>query len=85
MAELHALWVTTVLAADAELDVRTSLAALLNSHLHQLANANLIQSRNFRAVEAFIVATAIYLLLSIATRATLNWFGQRFLFGGRRG
>ena len=47
--------------------------------------ANLIQSRNFRAFEAFIVATAIYLLLSIATRATLNWFGQRFLFGGRRG
>ena len=47
--------------------------------------ANLIQSRNFRAFEAFIVATAVYLLLSIATRATLNWFGQRFLFGGRRG
>ena len=47
--------------------------------------ANLIQSRNFRAFEAFIVATAIYLLLSIATRAMLNWFGQRFLFGGRRG
>ncbi len=47
--------------------------------------ANLIQSRNFRAFEAFIVATAIYLLLSIATRATLNWFGQRFLFGGRSG
>jgi polar amino acid transport system permease protein len=47
--------------------------------------ANLIQSRNFRAFEAFIVATAIYLLLSMATRATLNWLGQRFLFGGRRG
>ena len=30
--------------------------------------ANLIQSRNFRAFEAFIVATAIYLMLSIATR-----------------
>jgi polar amino acid transport system permease protein len=28
--------------------------------------ANLIQSRNFRAFEAFIVATALYLLLSIA-------------------
>jgi polar amino acid transport system permease protein len=47
--------------------------------------ANLIQSRNFRAFEAFIVATAIYLVLSIATRASLNWLGQRFLFGGRRG
>ena len=47
--------------------------------------ANLIQSRNFRAFEAFIVATALYLALSIATRASLNWLGQRFLFGGRRG
>ena len=47
--------------------------------------ANLIQSRNFRAFEAFIVATAIYLALSIATRAWLNWLGQRFLFGGRSG
>ena len=47
--------------------------------------ANLIQSRNFRAFEAFIVATAIYLTLSIATRASLDWLGQRFLFGGRRG
>lgn len=47
--------------------------------------ANLIQSRNFRAFEAFIVATVLYLLLSMATRAMLNWLGQRWLFGGRRG
>jgi polar amino acid transport system permease protein len=44
--------------------------------------ANLIQSRNFRAFEAFMVATAIYLLLSIALRRLLNWLGPRFLFGG---
>jgi uncharacterized membrane protein YhaH (DUF805 family) len=30
--------------------------------------ANLIQSRNFRAFEAFIVATVIYLALAIAAR-----------------
>ena len=42
--------------------------------------ANLIQSRNFRAFEAFIVATAIYLLLSIVLRRLLNWAGPRFLF-----
>ena len=47
--------------------------------------ANLIQSRNFRAFEAFIVATVLYLLLSMATRAIHNWLGQRWLFGGRRG
>jgi polar amino acid transport system permease protein len=47
--------------------------------------ANLIQSRNFRAFEAFIVATALYLLLSVGVRALLNWAGPRFLFGSRRG
>ncbi|MDA8445144.1 amino acid ABC transporter permease [Paracidovorax valerianellae] len=43
--------------------------------------ANLIQSRNFRAFESFIVATAIYLVLSIALRRLLHWLGPRFLFG----
>jgi polar amino acid transport system permease protein len=43
--------------------------------------ANLIQSRNFRAFEAFIIATVIYLGLSIALRATLNWLGPKLLFG----
>jgi polar amino acid transport system permease protein len=43
--------------------------------------ANLIQSRNFRAFEAFIIATIIYLALSIALRATLNWLGPKLLFG----
>jgi polar amino acid transport system permease protein len=43
--------------------------------------ANLIQSRNFRAFEAFIIATLIYLALSILLRRLLNWLGPRFLFG----
>jgi len=43
--------------------------------------ANLIQSRNFRAFESFIVATAIYLLLAVTLRRLLNWLGPRFLFG----
>ncbi len=47
--------------------------------------ANLIQSRNFRAFEAFIVATVLYLLMAMALRALLNWVGTRYLFGGRRG
>ncbi|MGE0314963.1 MAG: amino acid ABC transporter permease [Lautropia sp.] len=46
--------------------------------------ANLIQSRNFRAFEAFIVATALYLLLSVLLRAALDWIGPRFLFGASR-
>lgn len=43
--------------------------------------ANLIQSRNFRAFEAFIIATLIYLALSVGVRRLLNWLGPRFLFG----
>ena len=43
--------------------------------------ANLIQSRNFRAFEAFIVATLIYLALSMLLRKLLNWLGPRFIFG----
>ena len=43
--------------------------------------ANLIQSRNFRAFEAYIVATLIYLVLAIGLRQLLRWAGPRFLFG----
>ena len=42
--------------------------------------ANLIQSRNFRAFEAFMIATAIYLALAMGLRRLLNWAGPRFLF-----
>jgi polar amino acid transport system permease protein len=44
--------------------------------------ANLIQSRNFRAFEAFIIAAVIYLGLSVALRRLLNWIGYRMIFGG---
>jgi polar amino acid transport system permease protein len=47
--------------------------------------ANLIQSRNFRAFEAFIIAALIYLALSFLVRAVLRRVGQMPLFGGRRG
>ncbi|MFT3954522.1 MAG: amino acid ABC transporter permease [Piscinibacter sp.] len=43
--------------------------------------ANLIQSRNFRAFEAFIVATLVYLALSLLLRQALNWIGPKWLFG----
>ncbi|KAF7597679.1 MAG: polar amino acid ABC transporter permease [Candidatus Dactylopiibacterium carminicum] len=42
---------------------------------------NLIQSRNFRAFEAYIIGTLMYLALAIALRRLLNWAGPRFLFG----
>ncbi len=43
--------------------------------------ANLIQSRNFRAFEAFIVATLIYLALSVLVRQALHWIGPHWIFG----
>ena len=43
--------------------------------------ANLIQSRNFRAFEAFIVATVLYLLLAMALHRLLNWLGPKFIYG----
>ncbi|MGU3358820.1 amino acid ABC transporter permease [Methylobacterium sp. M6A4_1b] len=42
---------------------------------------NLIQSRNFRAFETYIVGTLSYLGLAILVRSLLNWAGPRFLFG----
>ena len=42
MAELHAVRIAAVFAADAELDVRPRLAAFLDGDLHQLADAGLI-------------------------------------------
>jgi polar amino acid transport system permease protein len=45
--------------------------------------ADLIQSRNFRSFEAFIVVGGIYLLLSVLMRQILNWAGAKFLFGRR--
>jgi polar amino acid transport system permease protein len=43
--------------------------------------ANLIQSRNFRGFESFIVATLIYLVLALGVRRLLGWAGPRFVFG----
>ena len=43
--------------------------------------ANLIQSRNFRAFEAYIIATALYLGLAVVLRQLLTWAGPRYLFG----
>jgi polar amino acid transport system permease protein len=42
--------------------------------------ANLIQSRNFRAFESFIIATLIYLALAVALRRLLGWLGPAMIF-----
>ena len=43
--------------------------------------SNLIQSRNFRAFESYLIGTLIYLALAMALRRLLNWAGPRFVFG----
>ena len=45
--------------------------------------ANFIQGRNFRAFEAYTVATVIYLVLSILLRQVLRYIGHRFVYGRR--
>ncbi|NEU95816.1 amino acid ABC transporter permease [Bradyrhizobium uaiense] len=42
---------------------------------------SLIQSRNFRSFEAFIIVAAIYLVLAFTVRRLLRWAGPRFVFG----
>ena len=43
--------------------------------------ANVIATRSFRTFEAYILVTAVYLLLAIALRRLLNWAGPRLIFG----
>ena len=45
--------------------------------------ANFIQSRNFRAFETYLLTTCLYLIMAMAVRQVLLWFGQRFLMGRR--
>lgn len=45
--------------------------------------ANFIQGRNFRAFEAYIVATLLYLLLAILLRQLLRLIGNRFVIARR--
>ncbi len=41
--------------------------------------ANFIQSRNFRAFEAYLAVTTLYFLLAVALRQALAWLGRNVL------
>ncbi len=45
--------------------------------------ANFIQGRNFRAFEAYLIATAIYLVMAILLRQLLRLIGDKFIFARR--
>ena len=45
--------------------------------------ANLIQSRTFRAFEVYLTSTVIYLALAVAVRKFLHVFGKHYICRGR--
>ena len=45
--------------------------------------ANLIQSRTFRAFEVYLTSTILYLALAIAVRKCLHIFGKHYICRGR--
>src|SRR5690606_20255973 len=45
--------------------------------------ANFIQGRNFRAFEAYLITTVIYLLMAIVLRQILRLIGTHFIIGRR--
>ncbi|MFL9880166.1 amino acid ABC transporter permease [Herbaspirillum rhizosphaerae] len=45
--------------------------------------ANFIQGRNFRAFEAYFIATAVYLAMAILLRQLLRLIGNKFIFARR--
>jgi len=45
--------------------------------------ANLIQSRTFRAFEIYLASTIMYLALAIAVRKCLHAFGKHYICRGR--
>ena len=54
MAELDTAGIAAVLAADAQTQVRVGRAAIVGSHLDQLANADLIQMLERIALVVFL-------------------------------
>ena len=45
--------------------------------------ANLIQSRTFRAFEVYLTSTVMYLALAVAVRKFLHVFGKHYICRGR--
>ncbi|MNR79381.1 Glutamine transport system permease protein GlnP [compost metagenome] len=45
--------------------------------------ANFIQGRNFRAFEAYLIATSIYLVMAILLRQILQLIGSRYIYARR--
>ena len=76
MAELHAHGVAAVLAADAAVQLRTNLLALLHSHLHQGTDAGLIQLGEGVVLEDLGVVVGVQELACVVTAEAVGQLGQ---------
>ena len=76
MAELHGGGVAALLAADAQLDVGTGLAAEIRSHLHQAANAHLIELGEGIGLVDLVVVVAGQELAGVVTAEAEGHLGQ---------
>ena len=76
MAELHARGVAAVLTADAQAQVGTGLTAIVCSHLHQLAHADLIQVLERIALVDLVLVVSAQELGSVITAEAEGHLGQ---------
>ena len=63
VAELNTAGIAAVLTADAQTQVGVGLAAVMGSHLNQLANADLVQMLERIALVNLVLALSKYSLL----------------------
>ena len=76
MAELDTAGIAAVLAADAQTQVRVGRAAIVGSHLDQLANADLIQMLERIALVDLVVVVSSQELGSVVTAEAEGHLGQ---------
>ena len=76
MAEFHRGGVAALLAADAQLDVGTGLAAEIRSHLHQAANAHLIELGEGIGLVDLVVVVAGQELAGVVTAEAEGHLGE---------
>ena len=76
VAELHARGVAAVLAADAQTQIVAGLAAIMGSHLDQLADADLIQMLERIALVDLVLVVCAQELGSVITAEAKGHLGQ---------
>ena len=76
MAELHRAWVSAVLAADAQDQIRAGLTAQLSCHFHQFTYAGLIQSGKWVGFIDLMLIIVIQEFAGVITAKPKGHLGQ---------